>query len=59
MIFRLNNGHGEAYYQIGVEDNGFVTGLSDEDITNTLSVLFFMSKNLHATIKITKVRIGL
>lgn len=32
MKFRLAEGFGEAYYRIGVEDNGRPTGLSKEDM---------------------------
>jgi GTPase len=28
MIWRLNEGFGHAYYRIGVEDNGVVSGIS-------------------------------
>lgn len=58
MAFRLNEGYGEAFYQIGVEDNGVVTGISDEEIFETLIVLFYMANSLGATLKMQKVRIG-
>lgn len=32
MKFRLAEGFGEAYYRIGVEDNGRPTGLCKEDM---------------------------
>ena len=32
MKFRLAEGFGEAYYRIGVEDNGKPTGLAREDM---------------------------
>ncbi len=60
MAFRLNEGNGTAYYQIGVLDSGQVTGLKDEEIFETLLVLFYMSTTLtpQAELRIHKVRSG-
>lgn len=60
MHFRLNEGHGIAYYQIGVLDSGQVTGLQDNEILETLIILFHMSTTLQygATLSIEKVRVG-
>jgi GTPase len=46
MVFRLNEGQGLAFYQIGVLDSGQVTGLNDEEIFQTLLILFYMSTTL-------------
>lgn len=59
MAFRLNEGNGTAYYQIGVLDSGQVTGLSDEEVLETLLVLFYMSTALQANLSVHKVRVGL
>ncbi len=61
MAFRLNEGNGTAFYQIGVLDSGQVTGLSDEEILETLLVLFHMSTTFtpQATLSLHKVRVGL
>jgi GTPase len=45
MIFRLNEGFGHATYRIGVEDSGVVLGISQAEIYETLSVLFYMARN--------------
>lgn len=46
MAFRLNEGNGTAYYQIGVLDSGQVTGLDDDEIFATMLILFYMSTTL-------------
>jgi GTPase len=43
MAFRLNEGNGTAYYEIGVLDSGQVTGLTDAEIVDTLLVLFHIT----------------
>ena len=60
MAFRLNEGNGTAYYQIGVLDSGQVTGLSEQEILETMLVLFYMSTTLRpkAQISVHKVRVG-
>jgi GTPase len=37
MKFRLQEGHGEAKYEIGVEDDGTPTGLNREEMFCSLS----------------------
>ena len=32
MIFRLNEGFGNAIYKVGVEDNGVVLGISEAEM---------------------------
>lgn len=58
MVFRLNEGDGVAYYQIGVLDSGQVTGLKDEEVLETLLLIFYMSTTLkpQAQLSIHKVR---
>ena len=58
MIFRLNEGCGHAVYKVGVEDNGVVLGISHEAMLQTLSVLFYMARNLNGSIVVEKVRKG-
>mmetsp|Transcript_780 Transcript_780/g.829 ORF Transcript_780/g.829 Transcript_780/m.829 type:complete len:166 (+) Transcript_780:173-670(+) len=38
MIFRLNEGKGKAFYVLGVQDDGYPTGLTDQQMEDTLSV---------------------
>ena len=59
MIFRLNEGFGHAMYRIGVEDSGVVLGISQDEIYETLSVLFYMARNQDAKIVIEQVRRGI
>lgn len=59
MIFRLNEGIGNAIYRIGVEDNGVVLGITPNEIKETLSVLFYMARNQNAKIMIEYVRRGM
>ncbi len=60
MAFRLKEGNGTAYYSIGVLDSGQVTGLSDDEIFETILILFYMSTTLtpKAELSLEKVRIG-
>ena len=39
MKWRLREGNGEALYEMGVEDNGIMTGLSEEDMDSSLDTL--------------------
>ena len=36
MKWRLREGQGEAIYEIGVEDNGLMTGLNDDDMVSSI-----------------------
>lgn len=57
MKWRLREGHGEAIYQIGVEDNGKLTGLTKEEMKASLKTLKDMASRLSATIRILRERI--
>jgi GTPase len=39
MKWRLEEGLGEAIYEIGVEDNGFLSGLNEHDMNKSLDTL--------------------
>lgn len=41
MKYRLQEGNGEAIYEIGVEDNGNPLGLCKDDMKESLSKFFF------------------
>jgi GTPase len=43
MAFRLSQGNGEAYYEIGVHDSGKMIGIEQEEILETMIVLFHIS----------------
>ena len=54
MKFRLGEGLGECYYEIGVEDNGNTLGISKEELEISLSVINTIAINLKCKAKITK-----
>lgn len=43
MKWRLEEGEGEAIYEIGVEDNGLLVGLTDQELTASLNTLNTMA----------------
>ena len=47
---------GEAIYEIGVEDNGLMTGLSEDDMISSLDTLREMARRLGATIEVLRDR---
>lgn len=40
MKFRLQDGNGEAFYELGVEENGNPLGLCQEDMRDSLSTYY-------------------
>lgn len=56
MKWRLREGQGEALYEIGVEDNGVLTGLSESDMNDSLSTLQRMANVLGAATTILRER---
>ena len=58
MNFRLHEGYGECYYEIGVEDNGNDLGITLEELTQTVSLLTFIANDLGCQAKITNVLKG-
>ncbi|XP_059163773.1 GTP-binding protein 2-like [Physella acuta] len=57
MKWRLEEGHGEAIYEIGVEDSGFLAGLSDNELKDSLETLEKMANRLGASLKILRGRV--
>ncbi|XP_055878486.1 GTP-binding protein 2-like [Biomphalaria glabrata] len=57
MKWRLEEGQGEAIYEIGVEDNGFLTGLSDTEMDASLSTLKKMADRLGASIEVLREKV--
>ena len=58
MKWRLREGQGEAIYEIGVEDNGLMTGLCDVDMDSSIETLREMARRLEATIQVrTKINL--
>jgi len=58
LKWRLLEGQGEAFYEIGVEDNGFPRGLSDEELEKSIETLKIMAKNLNCEVFEVCVREG-
>ncbi|XP_068423905.1 GTP-binding protein 2 isoform X1 [Clinocottus analis] len=56
MKWRLQEGRGEAVYQIGVEDNGMLAGLSEEDLRTSLNTLHKLAEKVGADITILRER---
>jgi GTPase len=56
LKWRLREGHGEAIYEIGVEDTGMLTGLSAEDMKSSLITLDEMAHKLGATTSVLRER---
>uniref|UniRef100_A0AAQ4S4C9 Tr-type G domain-containing protein n=1 Tax=Gasterosteus aculeatus aculeatus TaxID=481459 RepID=A0AAQ4S4C9_GASAC len=54
MKWRLQEGRGEAVYQIGVEDNGMLAGLSEEDLRTSLTTLHKLAEKVGADITILR-----
>ncbi|XP_019720207.1 GTP-binding protein 2 [Hippocampus comes] len=54
MKWRLQEGRGEAVYQIGVEDNGMLVGLSEDDMRASLTTLHRMAEKVGADITILR-----
>ncbi|KAJ1547403.1 GTP binding protein [Nowakowskiella sp. JEL0078] len=55
MNWRLAEGHGEALYEIGVSDNGELTGLSKEDLDSTIFTLKKMAVVIGAEVMINRI----
>ncbi|XP_070833697.1 GTP-binding protein 2 [Chaetodon trifascialis] len=56
MKWRLQEGRGEAVYQIGVEDNGMLVGLSEEDMRASLKTLHKLAEKVGADITVLRER---
>ena len=44
MKWRLEEGQGEAIYEVGVEDNGMLVGLSENELKASMHTLETMSE---------------
>ncbi|CAO3647732.1 unnamed protein product [Cunninghamella echinulata] len=54
LQWRLTEGKGEALYELGVNDDGTLTGLSNQDMTATLDTLRRMAEALNAEVSIAR-----
>ena len=58
MKFRLEEGNGECFYEIGVEDNGNPLGLSTEDLETSVETLKKIVSKLNSTANVVKLHKG-
>uniref|UniRef100_A0A7N6ADM5 Tr-type G domain-containing protein n=1 Tax=Anabas testudineus TaxID=64144 RepID=A0A7N6ADM5_ANATE len=56
LKWRLQEGRGEAVYQIGVEDNGLLVGLTEADMKASLKTLKRMAEKVGADITLLRER---
>ncbi|XP_041640374.1 GTP-binding protein 2b isoform X1 [Cheilinus undulatus] len=56
LKWRLQEGRGEAVYQIGVEDNGLLVGLTEADMRASLKTLKRMAEKVGADITLLRER---
>ncbi|XP_041351929.1 GTP-binding protein 2-like [Gigantopelta aegis] len=54
MKWRLEEGEGEAIYEIGVEDNGMLAGLADSELEASIQTLQTMAKRLGASLTVLR-----
>ena len=52
MKFRLQEGNGECYYIIGVEDNGNALGIGEDDLKTSIETLCIMTQKIEAEMSI-------
>ena len=46
MSYRLQQGSGEAFYEVGVHDNGQMIGIDQEELFESMLVLFHIATQL-------------
>ena len=58
MLFRLLEGKGKALYLLGIEDNGQVRGMNQQEMNSSLENIKLMARQIGAIIKIIRVYEG-
>lgn len=58
MRFRLNEGKGQAFYVVGVRDDGKRTGLVETERVESLGCLELMGRELGAVVRLLRTRQG-
>jgi len=59
MKWRLGEGNGEAFYEIGVEDDGNPQGLSDDDMKGSLDTLQKIAGKVGASVNVLRITDGI
>lgn len=52
MNYRLNEGNGEAFYEIGLTDNGTALGLTEDLLNENINILTNIAKSIDANAKL-------
>ncbi|MGQ9596565.1 MAG: GTP-binding protein [Thermoproteota archaeon] len=58
LNYRLNEGRGEAFYELGVSDDGEVIGLTEEEVKESLEALNKITSTIGASYMVTRVEKG-
>ncbi|TDH71370.1 hypothetical protein CCR75_006592 [Bremia lactucae] len=58
MHWRLNEGRNNAFYEIGVKDNGEVLGLLEDAMVHSLGTLARLCRVVHAKMSLSRFRYG-
>jgi len=58
LNYRLNEGRGEAFYELGVSDDGETVGLTDEEAEESLRILDRITGMVGASYMVTRVEKG-
>ncbi|EEY65086.1 GTP-binding protein, putative [Phytophthora infestans T30-4] len=58
MHWRLNEGRGTAFYEVGVKDNGEVLGLAEDVMLRSLGTLARMCRVVNAEMSLSRFRAG-
>ena len=56
MRYRLNEGHGECFYIIGVKDNGNIIGITEEEFNISDKILKDISNKLNVNITLLSIK---
>lgn len=59
LLFRLNEGHGKAIYMLGILDNGYTIGISEEELSESLIFMRKIVNILNAQIQCVRIYEGL
>ena len=58
MLYRLIEGKGKAIYLLGIQDNGEIRGMNQEEMETTLENMYLMAEQIKAQIRIVRVYEG-